>query len=253
MDIKEFWHKTNDWFVSRSKSNKQTYKPQIDNEGLLHQDPEPKQQLDSAEGSGNFQIKKAELKNRAETIEKLETNFNRLIDQLGGINVHLKDQVGQHEHLVSELEKMPALLENFPAVAAGQQKVTEELIEQLKKLAAKDQQFIETVEKIPLETSKQTDALVNINHQLAAAADIDVQMSENFARFYSAVEKLNATSANQNDSILQMSKTFATSDRYLKYLMTKHNRRFLWIFAISLGVCLFSILTLAVIVIYLIK
>ena len=120
-----------------------------------------------------------------------------------------------------------------------------------KSAAAKNHQFLGAVEKIPHETAKQTDALVDIDHQLAAAADTDVQMTESFNRFNQTLEKLNQSTLSQTDSIMQMSRTFSTSDRYLKYIVSRQNKRFLWVFIISLSVCIVVILILTGIILYL--
>jgi hypothetical protein len=64
--------------------------------------------------------------------------------------------------------------------------------------------------------------------------------------------KLDADTANQAHSILQMSKTFAISDTYLKNSMGKLSSRFIWLFIISLGVCVISVLVLAGVVVYLV-
>jgi hypothetical protein len=45
-----------------------------------------------------------------------------------------------------------------------------------------------------------------------------------------------------------MSKTFAASDRYLKYIMSKQSKRFTWVFSIAIGVCVFAIIALAVVI-----
>ena len=129
--------------------------------------------------------------------------------------------------------------------------LTEQLIEQLKTAAAKNDQFIDAVEKIPTETAKQTDALVNIDHQLAAAADLDVQMTESMNNFNESLDKLNQSTISQTDGIIQMSKTFAASDRYLKYIISKQNRRFMWIFVAAMSICVTVILILTGIIIYL--
>ena len=110
---------------------------------------------------------------------------------------------------------------------------------------------MDAVAKIPTETAKQTDALVKIDQQLAAAANIDVQMSQSFNNFNGTLEKLNQTSMGQTDGILQMSKTFAASDRYLKYIISKHSKRFMWIFIAAISVCTACILILTGIIIYL--
>jgi hypothetical protein len=48
-----------------------------------------------------------------------------------------------------------------------------------------------------------------------------------------------------------MSKTFAASDRYLKYVISRQRKSFIWVFTVALGVCLAAILILAGIIIYL--
>jgi uncharacterized phage infection (PIP) family protein YhgE len=184
-------------------------------------------------------------------LEKLQDGLNNLVQQLQGINENLTRQASQHQDLMSRIEQLPQLLESLPAAVENQKHSTEMLLEQLKANAAKDQQFMETVEKIPTETGKQTDALVNINHQLAAAADTDVQMAENFNKFNQTLDKLDESTLSQTDSIMQMSKTFAASDRYLKYIISRQNKRFLWVLVSAITVCMVVVLILAGIIIYL--
>jgi hypothetical protein len=76
-------------------------------------------------------------------------------------------------------------------------------------------------------------------------------MTESFNKFGETVGRLILTVAAQSDSIMQMRRTFATSDRYLKYLVTKQNRRFMWIFFAALGVCAAVILIFAGVIIFL--
>jgi hypothetical protein len=152
---------------------------------------------------------------------------------------------------MSRIEQLPHLLQGFPGIVENQKQMTEQLMQQFRDNAVKDQQFMDAVAKIPTETAKQTDALVNINHQLGAAADTDVQMVENFNKFNQTLEKLDESSLSQTDSILQMSKTFSASDRYLKYIISRQNKRFLWVMVSAIGVCVVVILALVGIVIYL--
>lgn len=253
MDLKEFWTKTNSWLQRHRLSGAGGYRPEINDEGLItaeteaggaseEKPPEEKKQL---------VVKTVTPADKNQSLEKLQEGFNRLIEQLLGINENLNRQVTQQEELVSQIDKMPRLLESFPAVVENQKQLTEQLLEQLRAAATKNQQFIDSIERIPAETAKQTDALVNIDHQLAAVADTEVQMAENFNKFNQALEKLEQTAIGQTDSILQMSKAFTTGDRYLKYMVGRQNKRFMWIFMISMGVCVFAILVLTCIIIYL--
>jgi chromosome segregation ATPase len=256
MAVKEFWARVRNWVTGEKLSRDSNYQPQINDEGLISANGGPAQaatveQQQAGADSGQAIVKTAQPVEKQQSLEKLQAGFDKLIGQLQGINENLNRQVTQNEDLMSRIEQLPKLLESFPDVVQNQKQITEGLIEQLKTAAAKDQQFLDAVEKIPTETAKQTDALVDIDHQLAAAADTDVQMAESLNKFNEALDKLKQSTVSQTDGIMQMSKTFATSDRYLKYILSKQNRRFMWLFITAIGVCVLAILILAGIVIYL--
>ncbi len=254
MSFKDFLAKTKSKTGTWLQGHKGTeYQPQIDDEGLINPEPDPANSNDGQtdEQQRKVVVKTVAARGKTESLDKLHEGFGQLVDQLQGINNHLNQQVSQHQELMGRIEQLPKLLENFPKVVEGQKQITEQLFEQLKSAAAKNEQFLDAVEKIPNETAKQTDALVNIDHQLAAAADSDVQRAESFNKFNETLAKLNQSTIGQTGSIAQMSKTFATSDRYLKYLISRQNRRFMWIFITAIGVCVGAILVLAGIIIYL--
>jgi methyl-accepting chemotaxis protein len=220
MTLKDLWSKTSGWLRTHKLFAAEEYPPDVDDEGLIS--PDAEEQV--AQGN-QVTVKTVQPGSKPESLEKLQAGFNKLIEQLQGINEHLSRQVAQHEDLMGRINQLPELLESFPAIVENQKQLTEQLFEQLKAAVTKNQQFIETIEKIPTETAKQTDALVDIDHQLAAAADTDVQMAESFNKFNETLDKLNQSTNSQTDGILQMSKTFATSDRYLKYILSRQNKR----------------------------
>jgi uncharacterized phage infection (PIP) family protein YhgE len=257
MTLKDLWRDTGNWLRSHALSRHADCRPDVDDEGLIAQES-PSPQSDQAppaqaaeQPDSSVVVRAAGPTDKNQSIEKVQEGFNKLIEQLQGINEHLDRQVAQHAELMERIEKLPQWLETFPTVVENQKQITEQLLQTLKGAAAKQERFIDAVEKIPTETAKQTDALVGINHQLAAAADTDVQMTEGFNKFNQTLDKLNQTAEGQTDSILQMSRTFATSDRYLKYIITKQNKRFMWIFVSAASVCLFVILVLTGVIIYL--
>jgi len=253
MALKEIMARVNSWLRAQRLFRLTESPPPIDSEGLLSIDAGSAQPaVDEQSAQGNQVVVKAvQARDKAESLEKLQDGFYNLITQLQGINENLGRQVAQHQDLISRVDKMPKFLESFPAVIENQNRLTEQLLEQLRAAAAKDQQFIDTVEKIPTETAKQTDALVDINHQLGAAADTDVQMAESFNKFNQTLSKLDQSTVSQTDSIIQMGKTFATSDRYLKFIVSRQHKRFVWMFVSTISVCVFVILILTAIIIYL--
>jgi len=255
MTIKEIWTKTSGWLKAHKISPLTNFQPEVDvdEEGLIAQDVESAESAvrQQAGPDDKIVVKAPQRADKYEVLERLQAGFDALIEKLQSINVHLNRQIAQQDELMRRIEQLPQLLQGFPGLLENQKQITEQLLEQLKSAAAKNQQFIDAVEKIPAETAKQTDALVDIDHQLAAAADIDVQMAENFNKFNETLDKLNQSTVGQTDSIRQMSRTFATSDRYLKYIVSRQNKRFMWVFVAAMGVCVLVVLILTGIIIYL--
>ena len=256
MTLKEFWAGTGRWLRAHKPSLSAAHQPEINDDGLISRNDDSTEQVgDDSVPAGtqgnNVVVRAVPPAERQESLQKLQEGFDKLVDQLQGINEHLSRQASQHEDLMGRIEQLPEMLESFPAVVENQKRITEQLLEQLKASAAKNEQFIDAVEKIPNETAKQTDALVNVNNQLSAAADIDVQMTESLNNFNESLDKLNQSTVSQTDGIIQMSKTFAASDRYLKYIISRQNKRFMWIFIAAISICATVILILTGIIIYL--
>jgi DNA repair exonuclease SbcCD ATPase subunit len=253
MTLKDLWSKASSWLEAHKPFRPADYQPEIDDEGLIRQgveSTEPAAEDRTSEGN-QVLVKTVQPMDKTQSLEKLQAGFDKLVEQLEGINNHLNRQAAHNEDLMKRIEQLPKLLESFPAVVENQRQLTEQLLEQLKATATMEQEFIGTIEKIPTETAKQTDALTDINHQLAAAADADVQMTESLNKFNETLDKLNQSTTGQTEGIMQMSKTFAASDRYLKYIVSKQRKSFMWVFMIALGVCVAAILILAGIIIYL--
>jgi ABC-type transporter Mla subunit MlaD len=254
MTLREIWTGTSNWLRSRRYEHAGSCEPVLDSEGLLAVSLEPQEDF---ERIGSTRTPHAPVAvnpvtlDRREPVEKLQEGFNRLIDQLQQINDHLSEQLTQHQELMGRVRQLPQLLESLPSAVENQKLLTTQLLDQLRTTAAKDQQFIEAVGKIPAETSRQTDALTMINHQLEAAADADVQLAGNFLKFRDTLDRLNHSTAKNTEGIVQMGRTFAAGDRYLKYVVTKLNKRYAWVLAIAMTICGAAICALAGIILYL--
>jgi len=268
MTLREIWTGTSNWLRSRRYEHAGECEPVLDEDGLLAMSLEPQEDFETAGSARAAQepimvepqtrrnafgspIKTVTTADRREPAEKLQEGFNRLVDQLQQINEHLSQQLTQHQELMGRVRQLPQLLESLPSAVENQKNLTTRLLDQLRATTAKDQQFIDAVGKIPAETARQTDTLTMINHQLEAAADADVQLVGNFVKFKDSLDRLNHNTAKNTEGIVQMSRTFAAGDRYLKYVVTKLNKRYAWVLAIAMTVCGAAICTLAGIILYL--
>jgi chromosome segregation ATPase len=227
----------------------------LDEDGLLATDFDPGSEAPGVQSAGArsepVMVSTITSIERREPVERLQEGLNQLVGELEQINGHLSEQLAQHEELMGRVRHLPQLLESLPSAVENQKRLTTQLLEQLRSSAAKDRQFSQVVEGIPAAAARQTDALIDINHQLAVAADVDVQMAEGFHKFRVILDRLNQNTVSNTEGILQMSRTFAASDRHLKHIVAKLNRRYAWTLAVTLGVCTSMIALLLGVILYL--
>jgi chromosome segregation ATPase len=277
MSLKQLWTKITGWLHLGGRPDDSGSDADLDHNGLMREDAEMSSTswAESSEtegsagrqqggrdmedfsesrqsaGNGSALVSKTPSLQKQETVEKLQGAFNKLVEKLQSINENLQMQMGQHRELISHLDKMPELVKSFPAMVENQEKIRQQLSEQLSDLAAKNEQFIEAVEKIPAETKEQTDLLEEMNDQFAVVADAEKRMVENFKKFNEVIVRLNQNTVSHTDSINLMSKTFAASDRYFKYIISKQGKQFMWLLVVSLGICFSVVVALVGIIIYL--
>jgi len=249
-DIKSFLRKAIRYLRSYrlQRVTEEDYLPPVGDDGLISEDADSSVIAAEEQSAENNQVVVARA--RTESLERLQAGFDKLISKLQDINDHLSHQVSQHEELMNRLDKLPELLKTYPAIIENQKLLTEQLIEQLKMTVLKEQQFVETVSKIPSETMKQTNMLISMDHQLAASADADVQMAEGFNKFNQTIDKLNQKTNEQTENIAQMNKTFDASDRYFKQIIIRQNKRFMWLFITTASILGLAVLILAGMIIY---
>lgn len=255
MTLKEILTGTSSWLRAHRFETVGRCAPALNDEGLLASHFEVDEEFGDTRSAGAasepVRVSTVTSLERRDSTEKLQEGFNRLVDQLQQINGHLNHQLEQHEELMGRVRELPQVLESLPSAIENQKHLTTQLLDQLRSSNTKSQQFIEAIQHIPTETARQTDTLTMMNHQLAAAAETDVQMAESFLKFKGTLDRLNNNTISNTEGILQMSRTFAASDRYLKFVIAKMNRRYAWTLAMALSVCGAAICALVGVIFYL--
>ncbi len=211
---------------------------------------EPIKQVQTFEQQHNSTLlaHRAEKADRTEALQMIQGSFEQLVDKLGGINDNLGRQVEQNAQLLKRIDEIPQLLQNFPESMKNQRMVVDSLIEQLKAQALKNQQFAESVGKIPETAEQQTSAIKEMAGQIAASAAVDTQILEGMRKFNIITDKLKDNVEGQTDGIIQMSRTFASSDRYLKFILNTQHKRFMWVFITALSISTFAVIALLIVI-----
>ena len=170
------------------------------------------------------------VKKKKEPTEVFNEAVEKLVDKLEGINNNLEQQIQQNQRLVERMDQLPELLKSLPESVQQQQAAFADVAEQMRQKVQRDENVAEH--------------LSGIHQKVAAAADVDLEMCEQFKAFSGTLNKLDTDTATQTEWLQHISHTFADSGRYLKYAIDKQQKRFYWVLGISLGICLFAVIVL---------
>jgi chromosome segregation ATPase len=169
---------------------------------------------------------------KRDSVEVFNEAVDKLITKLENINDNLASQVQQNKQLVERMDTLPGMLSGVPKAIDEQRQAFAQVAEQLRQKVARDEKVAEE--------------LCGIHEKVAAAAEVDAKMCDNFSTFSETLSKLDNDTVTQTEWLEQMSRTFSASERYLKYAMAKQQVRFYWILGISLGISLLAVAAMVV-------
>jgi chromosome segregation ATPase len=176
--------------------------------------------------------------------EQISDVFGKLVDQLSSINQNISRQVRQQQAMVTRFDELPEILRNVPTQSEQQKVLIETLIEKLDSQIEGQRGVMETFGSVPVEAMKQTEAVERMTQKLGDAVDSDIQVSANLKDFKDAVVGLDGATAGQTESLEKLNATFTSSDRYLKYIISRQNNRMMVVFAVSIGISAFAVIAM---------
>ena len=247
---------TTNWLRNRRYESIDSYRPALDEEGLLADGLDADSSVESTDDENGLSrcsvpIRAVTAVDRRDSAEKIHEGFNRLVDQLQKINDHLGLQLDQHEELMSRVRQLPQLLESFPQMVDNQRQLTDRLLDQLQATTTRQEQFLDVVERIPTETARQTKTLDTIHRQLETSAQTDTELVTCFTGVGQTLNRLDANTADNTAGMLRMRKSAAARDRYLAYALSRFQRRIVWLFAGFAVLCVAAISILIGLAVYL--
>ncbi len=250
MLLKNILQGTTNWLRNRRYETIDHCGPALDDNGLLIDELDNEGAVACVGGvpPRSVPVQAVTTLERRESTEKIQEGFNRLVDQLQRINDHLGQQLNQHEELMSRVRQLPQLLESFPQMVDGQRQLSNDLIDQIKMTAARQEQFLNAVGQIPTETARQTRTLGAIHSQLEAAAQTDTELVTCFGRVGRTLDQLDTNTADNTAGMRKFRKSAAARDRYMALALSKFQRRIVWLFAGFAVLCVaavFAIIGLA--------
>jgi regulator of replication initiation timing len=177
-------------------------------------------------------------------VERFTDAVHQMVEKLEGIRTHLDKQVGQNEQLLEQMAKLPDLLNTLPQSVGRQEEALRALLGRLEEKDRQDRQILDTLSSLPDQAIRQTQTLEEIHQQMAESLQSDSQLNQQVGRVCETLTKLGQDTVSQTEWLEHVCRTFTMTDRYLKLTLAKQQKRFLWMMAIGMGICLLSVLGL---------
>jgi Mg2+ and Co2+ transporter CorA len=178
---------------------------------------------------------------KKDSVELFQEAVDKLVDRLEQINAGIAQRVGQNEQLLDKMSRLPEFLSSLPLQVQEQRAILQELATELKDKSASEQKMVDGIAGMTEQAVEQTRKLSDIRDQLGGTAKTNRQLCENMGRVGESLDKLNTGTDTQIEWTQHLSRSLTATDQYLKLTLARQQSRFLWVFAISMAVCLTAI------------
>jgi chromosome segregation ATPase len=178
---------------------------------------------------------------KKDSSELFQEAVDKLVDRLEQINAGIAQRVGQNEQMLDKMSRLPEFLSSLPQQAQEQKEILQELAAELKDKTASEQKMVDSITGMTEQAVEQTRKLSDIRDQLHGSTKTNRQLCDNMGRFGDSLDKLNTGTDTQTEWIGHLSRSMAVTDQYLKMTLARQHRQFLWVFVISMVVCLAAI------------
>gem|GEM_PF-6113181 len=211
MQKKQIWKRMGGWFGKSSTAKMSPCSDALPHDSVVSVGSETK-------------VVKQDTKAR---LEKIEDNFNRMVDVLSNINDTVAAQKENGELLQQSLSQLPDILKIYPETAAQQTEVVTTISKHLTDQAVGHEKLLTTIETLPGHAIEQMDKLVDINDRLERASEQNQMVLENAQA--------------QSLSMANIGELLQSSDDRMSEMLAAQQKRFTFLFGLSI----FSIITLA--------
>lgn len=172
--------------------------------------------------------------------------MDRLVNRLEEINAGISLRVQQNEQLLEKMNQLPDYLSGLPQHTQKQSEILQELVTELKSKSSNDQKMLDAVADMTEQAAAQSSKLGSINEHLQFSNKTELKISDNMERLGDSMNRLNDQSVTQSEWIGHLSRSLAATDQYVKLTLARQQSRFMWVFAISMAVCMIAVVGLII-------
>lgn len=171
---------------------------------------------------------------RDQALQQLQEGYQRVTDLIDAMQKHMGEQSDRTERIASSLDYLARSLSDLPTASRQQAETLGAIASHLEVTNSRTQQLAESISELPGATKAQNEALTGITRQLDMANETHVQLNHALSSLGEAVGTLRKSGEAQAESLRSLQEEGRDREGHLAQLVSEQQRRFTWLFAITL-------------------
>lgn len=171
---------------------------------------------------------------REAALEKLQEGYEQVVVLMGSIHTHLQAQDERTQQIADALTTLAETTGRLPEVAEGQSQQLATIATHLEVGNDRARRWEQTLFDLPKLAEAQRDTLESIGRELEAKRHSETRMAETLDGLGGAVQSLGESSTASSRTLKELQQAAAERDDGLHTLMKEQNKRFIWLFVVTL-------------------
>jgi len=180
---------------------------------------------------------------REQAIEKLQEGYEQVVGLMGSIQAHLARQDQRTDQMALALTRLAETTSRLPEAAEQQCQQLGTIAAQLEASNDRARRWEQTLSELPQLAEAQRETLCSIGRELEASRESDTRISETLGGLRDAVHTLGECSSASSATLQELHEVASHRDETLQGLMREQNRRFVWLFVVTLVLAVAAIAT----------
>ena len=246
MERVSVWTRMGHWLRSAGRGSSGDDLPPVSSAGLLADDDSGSTRGEAEANQNGGLAPLSRRRQREQSIQRLQEGYEQVVGLIGSIHSHLEKQDQRTRQIADALTQLAATTARLPAAAEAQSTQLATIAAQLEASNDRARRWEQTLFDLPKLAEAQREMLSSIGGELEAARQADVRMADTLGGLRDAVHSLGESSAASTRRLGDMQEAASRRDENLQNLMKEQNRRFIWLFVVTLVLAVGAIATGAV-------
>jgi chromosome segregation ATPase len=232
MEHASIWTRMGQWFKAAGRGGQKL--PKVSSDGLLDDDEAFLGGDNGEAGDTAVAAPLTRRRQREQALEKLQQGYEQVIGLVDSIHTHLQAQDERTRQIAEALTRLANTTGRIPDAAEAQSQQLATIASQLEASNDRARRWEKTLFDLPKLAEAQRETLSGIGQELQSARQSDDRMAGTLDGLRDAVHSLGESSAASTRRLESLQEAASQRDESLHHLMKEQNKRFIWLFVVTL-------------------